>query len=176
MTLRANQLAGLAAAIAEVRPLTAPADVMLHRFFRARHAIGKMDRALIAEGHDLVRACLRRDQPGPFQIQAAIAAVHADAATAADTDWSQVVALYDQLFALRPNAVIALNRAVAIAERDGAPDDLRALAAIDSSALVWEMPTTTVLSAGVIARAASAISIRSRVERDGASPVLPRSV
>ena len=76
----------------------------------------RWDRALIAEGHDLVRACLRRDQPGPFQIQAAIAAVHADAATADATDWSQIVALYDQLYALRPNAVVALNRAIAIAE------------------------------------------------------------
>ena len=55
------------------------------------------DRMLVAEGHTLVRACLRRNQPGPFQIQAAIAAVHADAATAASTDWSQIVALYDQL-------------------------------------------------------------------------------
>ena len=70
----------------------------------------------IAEGHDLVRVCLRRDQPGPYQVQAAIAAVHADAATAADTDWWQIVALYDQLHAMRPNAVVALNRAVAVAE------------------------------------------------------------
>ena len=62
----------------------------------------RWDRALIAEGHDLVRACLRRNQPGPFQIQAAIAAVHADAPTSKDTDWSQIVALYDQLYALRP--------------------------------------------------------------------------
>ena len=81
----------------------------------------RWDRALIAEGHELVRACLRRDQPGPFQIQAAIAAVHADAPTADDTDWSQIVALYDHLYALRPNAVVALNRAVAVAELHG-PD------------------------------------------------------
>ena len=74
------------------------------------------DRSLIAEGHALVRACLRRDQPGPFQIQAAIAAVHADAAPPPTTDWSQIVALYDQLHALRPNAVVALNRAVAVGE------------------------------------------------------------
>ena len=66
----------------------------------------RWDRALIAEGHDLVRACLRRNQPGPFQIQAAIAAVHADAPTADATDWSQIVALYDQLYAQRPNAVV----------------------------------------------------------------------
>ncbi|HVE24849.1 MAG TPA: DUF6596 domain-containing protein [Sporichthya sp.] len=87
----------------------------------------RWDRRLIAEGHGLVRACLRRNQPGPFQIQAAIAAVHADAATAADTDWSQIVALYDQLYALRPNAVVALNRAVAVAELDGPAAGLAAL-------------------------------------------------
>jgi RNA polymerase sigma-70 factor (ECF subfamily) len=84
----------------------------------------RWDRALIAEGHDLVRACLRRDQPGPFQIQAAIAAVHADAPTAEATDWSQIVTLYDQLHTLRPNVVVALNRAIAIAHRHGPADGL----------------------------------------------------
>ncbi len=87
------------------------------------------DRRLITEGHELVRACLRRNQPGPFQIQAAIAAVHADAPTAEATDWSQIVALYDHLHALRPNAVVAINRAVAVAEHRG-PDV--ALAALDT--------------------------------------------
>lgn len=82
----------------------------------------KWDRDLISEGHELVRACLRRNQPGPFQIQAAIAAVHTDAPTAETTDWSQIVALYDHLYALRPNPVVALNRAVAIAELEG-PDE-----------------------------------------------------
>jgi RNA polymerase sigma-70 factor (ECF subfamily) len=85
------------------------------------------DRDLIAEGHALVRACLRRDQPGPFQVQAAIAAVHADAPTAETTDWAQVVALYDHLLALRPNAVVAIGRAVALAERDGPAAGLAAL-------------------------------------------------
>ena len=65
----------------------------------------RWDRDLIGEGHELVRACLRRNQPGPFQIQAAIAAVHADAPTAEATDWSQIVSLYDQLYALRPHPV-----------------------------------------------------------------------
>ena len=77
------------------------------------------DRELIAEGQAIVRACLRRNQPGPYQVQAAIAAVHSDAATAADTDWGQVVALYDHLLALAPSPVAAMNRAVAVAERDG---------------------------------------------------------
>jgi RNA polymerase sigma-70 factor, ECF subfamily len=93
------------------------------------------DRTLIAEGHTLVRACLRRNQPGPFQIQAAIAAVHADAATAAATDWSQIVALYDQLHAVRPDAVTALNRAVAIGEMHGAAAGLDALDSIDVTPL-----------------------------------------
>jgi RNA polymerase sigma-70 factor (ECF subfamily) len=93
------------------------------------------DRVLIAEGHALVRACLRRNQPGPFQIQAAIAAVHADAATAAATDWSQVVALYDQLYAIRPDAVTALNRAVAVGELRGAAAGLDALDSLDVSLL-----------------------------------------
>jgi RNA polymerase sigma-70 factor, ECF subfamily len=80
----------------------------------------RWDRALIAEGQELVRRCLRRNQPGPYQIQAAINAVHSDAATATETDWQQIVALYDQLYAMNPSAVVALNRAVAVAERDGA--------------------------------------------------------
>jgi RNA polymerase sigma-70 factor (ECF subfamily) len=79
----------------------------------------RWDRALIAEGQDLVRACLRRNRPGPYQIQAAVAAVHSDAARAEDTDWGQIVTLYDQLRAVAPTPVVALNRAVAVAERDG---------------------------------------------------------
>jgi RNA polymerase sigma-70 factor, ECF subfamily len=77
------------------------------------------DRGLIAEGQAIVRACLRRNQPGPYQIQAAINAVHSDAPTAADTDWGQVLQLYDQLLALAPGPVVALNRAVALAEVEG---------------------------------------------------------
>ena len=74
---------------------------------------------LIAEGQSLVRVCLRRNRPGPYQIQAAINAVHSDAVTAEATDWRQIVALYDQLMSLTPTKVVALNRAVAIGERDG---------------------------------------------------------
>jgi RNA polymerase sigma-70 factor (ECF subfamily) len=77
------------------------------------------DRALIAEGHDLVRECLAINRPGRYQILAAINAVHTDARTAPDTDWSQVVALYDQLTRLDPSPIVALNRAVAVAELDG---------------------------------------------------------
>jgi RNA polymerase sigma-70 factor, ECF subfamily len=79
----------------------------------------RWDTALVAEGQDLVRRCLRRGAPGPYQVQAAIQAVHSDAPTAADTDWRQVLALYDQLLVLAPSPVVALNRAVAVAEVDG---------------------------------------------------------
>jgi RNA polymerase sigma-70 factor (ECF subfamily) len=77
------------------------------------------DRDLVQEGQAIVRRCLRRDQPGPYQVQAAINAVHADAATFEETDWSQIVALYDQLLELAPTRVVALNRAIAISELDG---------------------------------------------------------
>jgi RNA polymerase sigma-70 factor (ECF subfamily) len=79
----------------------------------------RWDPALIAEGLALVRACLRRDRPGPYQIQAAIQAVHCDAATFEATDWRQIVALYDQLLAIGPTPVVALNRAIAVGEVDG---------------------------------------------------------
>jgi RNA polymerase sigma-70 factor (ECF subfamily) len=95
----------------------------------------RWDRSMIAEGHDLVRACLRRNQPGPFQIQSAIAAVHADATVADETDWSQIVALYDQLLGLLPNPVVALNRASAIAQLHSPAAGLSALDAIDATAL-----------------------------------------
>lgn len=95
----------------------------------------RWDQGLIAEGHALVRACLRRDRPGPFQIQAAIAAVHADAATAEATDWSQIVVLYDQLLSVRPSPVVALNRAVAVAELQGPAAGLAALGALGDGAL-----------------------------------------
>ncbi|MFG2474853.1 RNA polymerase sigma factor [Streptomyces fagopyri] len=77
------------------------------------------DRDRIAEGQDLVRRCLRRGRPGPYQIQAAVNAVHSDAPTAADTDWGQILRLYDQLTRFTPSPVVALNRAVAVGEVEG---------------------------------------------------------
>jgi RNA polymerase sigma-70 factor (ECF subfamily) len=77
------------------------------------------DAALIDEGHSIVRRCLARNQPGPYQFQAAINAVHTDALDVSMTDWGQVLALYDQLAAVDPSPVVALNRAVAVAELDG---------------------------------------------------------
>ena len=86
---------------------------------------------MIAEGHALVRACLRRNQPGPYQIQAAINAVHTDAATAEDTDWAQILALYDQLLVFAPTPIVALNRAVALAEVEGPKAGLEAIEELD---------------------------------------------
>ena len=91
----------------------------------------RWDRQLIVEGHELVRACLDRNRPGPYQVQAAIAAVHAEATTAAATDWAQIVALYDHLHRLRPNAVVALNRAIAVMEHRGPAAALADLDEID---------------------------------------------
>ncbi len=82
---------------------------------------GRWNRELIAEGQAIVRACLRRNQPGPYQLQAAINAVHSDALTEAETDWRQILQLYDRLMVMEPSPVVALNRAVAVAEVDG-PD------------------------------------------------------
>ncbi|HEX8803599.1 MAG TPA: sigma-70 family RNA polymerase sigma factor, partial [Acidimicrobiales bacterium] len=79
----------------------------------------RWDRALVAEGQAVLRACLRRGRPGPYQLQAAIGAVHADAPSVAATDWAQVLDLYDRLLALAPTPVVALNRAIALAEVSG---------------------------------------------------------
>jgi RNA polymerase sigma-70 factor (ECF subfamily) len=79
----------------------------------------RWDRAIISEGQAIVRACLRRNQPGPYQLQAAINAVHADADSVEETDWSQIVAPYDKLLTIAPTAVVALNRAIAVGEPHG---------------------------------------------------------
>ncbi|MEY2244389.1 RNA polymerase sigma factor [Streptomyces sp. BF23-18] len=94
---------------------TAAGDLVL----LAEQDRARWDRDLITEGQALVRRCLRRDRPGPYQIQAAINAVHSDAPTAAATDWGQILQLYDQLTRLAPTPVVALNRAVAVAETEG---------------------------------------------------------
>lgn len=90
----------------------------------------KWDRTLIEEGQAIVCACIRRDQPGPFQLQAAIQAVHCDAESFEATDWPQIVALYDHLFSVMPTPVVALNRAIAIGEIEGPGSALTVLDAI----------------------------------------------
>jgi RNA polymerase sigma-70 factor (ECF subfamily) len=89
------------------------------------------DRSLIEEGHAIVRACLRRNQPGPYQVQAAINAVHADAGSFEGTDWHQILALYDQLLAMSPTPVVAMNRAIALAEVEGPAAALDILDGLD---------------------------------------------
>ena len=93
---------------------------------------GGWDRTLITEGHELVRECLARNRPGQYQLLAAVNAVHTDALTAGDTDWAQIATLYTRLSELTPSPVVALNRAVAVAELDG-PEV--ALAEVDRLAL-----------------------------------------
>jgi RNA polymerase sigma-70 factor (ECF subfamily) len=88
------------------------------------------DRSMIEEGQAIVRACIRRGRPGPYQLQAAIQAVHCDADSFVATDWPQIVAIYDHLFSLMPTPVIALNRAIAIAEIEGPGAALTTLDAI----------------------------------------------
>src|SRR5207237_1881572 len=97
----------------------------------------RWDRAAIDEGHRIVRWCLRRNQPGPYQLQAAINAVHTDAPSIESTDWPQIVALYDQLLAIAPTPVVALNRAIAIGEVHG---PAAALALVDELDLAQYYP------------------------------------
>jgi len=92
---------------------------------------GLWDRALIKEGLDLVRGCLRINKPGPYQLQAAIQAVHSDAARADETDWWQVLQLYNQLMVMAPSPVIELNRSVAVAEVEGADAALSLIEGLD---------------------------------------------
>jgi len=128
------EVAGLLALmlLTESRHATREADgelVPLHEQDR-----GGWDRELITEGHQLVRDCLRRNQPGRYQILAAINAVHTDAPTAAATDWAQIATLYEQLYVVDPSPIVALNRAIAVAELDGPEVGL---------AMVDKLPLTT---------------------------------
>ena len=91
------------------------------------------DQQAIAEGLALVERALRMRQPGPYQLQAAIAALHAQAQTAKETDWAQIVALYEKLLERNPSPVIALNRAAAVAMSAGPEEGLRQMAALASA-------------------------------------------
>ncbi|WP_328589738.1 GNAT family N-acetyltransferase [Nonomuraea aridisoli] len=112
------------------RPARTGADGRLVPLAEQDRALG--DRALIEEGQDLVRWCLRRDTPGPYQVQAAINAVHGDAARARETDWRQILRLYDLLLTLDPTPVVAVNRAVAVAEVEGPRAALRLVDDLDA--------------------------------------------
>jgi RNA polymerase sigma-70 factor (ECF subfamily) len=108
----------------------------------------RWDRLLIAEGQELVRKCLRIDRPGTYQIQAAINAVHSDAASIEETDWRQILTLYDQLMAIAPTPIVALNRVVAVAEVHGAAE---ALALVEDQCLV-DYPVFHVVRADLLRR------------------------
>ena len=125
----AHGLLALLLLIAARRPARTAPDGSLVRL--ADQDRSRWDGDAVVEGQAIVRACLRRGQPGPYQIQAAISAVHSDAATAADTDWGQVLALYDQLLVFVPTDVVALNRAVALAEVAGPAPALTAVDTLD---------------------------------------------
>ena len=113
------------------RPARVGPDGQLVRLSDQNRA--KWNYTLIAEGQGIVRHCLRRNRPGPYQIQAAINAVHSDAATANETDWRQILQLYDQLQRLMPGPIVALNRAVVLGEVEGPDVALRAVDAIEAA-------------------------------------------
>ncbi len=119
----------------------------------------RWDVGLIAEGQAIVRACVERRQPGPYQLQAAINAVHSLAPAVDSTDWTAILALYDQLYALTPTPVVALNRAVALAEVHGAA---AGLAAVDELAPLAWTGTTCSTRRGPTCCGASAATRRRR--------------
>lgn len=122
---------------------------------------GAWDGARIEEGHALMRTCLRLARPGPYQLQAAIHAVHADATAFERTDWGQIVALYDQLLAVAPSPVVALNRAIAVGEVDGSA---AALALVDELELD-SYPALHATRAEVLARLGRGDEARTAFER-----------
>lgn len=128
------------------------------------------DRTLIAEGQELVRQCLRRNQPGPYQLQAAINAVHSDANDAAATDWRQILRLYDQLTDAAPGPVVALNRAVALAEVEGPEPALLLVDALglDSYSLFHAVRADLLVRLGRRAEAAAAYRAALELVRNAA--------
>ena len=138
----ARAIAGMMPDVAEVAGLLALLLLTESRWLTRYSADGAVvllrdqdrsswDRALIDEGHAIVRACLRRNQPGLYQIQAAINAVHADADSFEATDWGQILALYDQLLAMTPTSIVAMNRAIALGEVRGPKAALDILDGLD---------------------------------------------
>lgn len=130
----------------------------------------RWDRALVDDGLALVRACLAHDRPGPYQLQAAIHAVHCDATSLATTDWSQVLALYDQLLSALPTDVVRLNRAVAIGELHGPEAALSIVEGLDlPDYQPWHAVRAELLRrAGGVAEAADAFATAARLATDPA--------
>lgn len=140
---------------------------------------GRWDARLIAEGVEILQAALVRDRLGEFQAQAAVAALHADARTAEETDWVQIVEWYDELLRVRDSPVARLNRAVAVGEADGARAGLAALEELDpalprftaAAAYLHERdgdPATAARLYADAARAASSLPERDHLVRQAA--------
>ncbi|CAM5257242.1 hypothetical protein SGRIM128S_01225 [Streptomyces griseomycini] len=130
---------------------------------------GRWDTELIAEGVGILQAALARDRLGEFQAQAAIAALHADAPTAGETDWVQIVEWYDELVRLTDSPVVRLNRAVAVGEADGPRAGLAALAALDDS-----LPRHTAVAAHLHERDGDLATAALAVRRGGPQGTRPR--
>ncbi len=130
---------------------------------------GRWDGDLIAEGVEILHAALGRDRLGEFQAQAAIAALHADAPTAEETDWVQIVEWYEELLNLTDNPIVRLNRAVAVGEADGPRSGLAALAALDESLPRHDAVAAYLMSATVTLRGQQGFTPR-RPERHPTSP------
>jgi RNA polymerase sigma factor (sigma-70 family) len=122
----------------------------------------RWDTEMIAEGVAVLQAALARDRLGEYQAQAAIAALHADSPSAEETDWVQIVEWYDELIRLNDNAVVRLNRAVAVGEADGAQAGLAALAQVDP-----EVPRRMAVEAYLQERAGD-LALAARLYRDAA--------
>jgi hypothetical protein len=134
----------------------------------------RWDAELVAEGQALVRRCLRRGQPGPYQIQAVINAVHSDTAAADQTDWRQILALYDQLVALTPTPVARLNRAVAVGEVAGPAAALQLVDELDLDGyyLLHGIRAELLARLGPQRRGGSCVRVRHRPDRQpGTDPV-----
>src|SRR5205814_8917264 len=112
---------------------------------------GRWDPGRLAEGRSLVEAALAQHRPGPYQLQAAIAACHADAVTAADTDWRQIAALYSELLRFDPSPVIEANRAVAVAYAEGPAAGLTILDTLAASSTLARWPQLHIARAALLA-------------------------
>jgi RNA polymerase sigma-70 factor, ECF subfamily len=124
----------------------------------------RWDRSLIEEGQAIVRACIRRGRPGPYQLQAAIQAVHSDADSFEATDWPQIVALYDRLYSVMPTPVVALNRPIAVAEVEG-----------PNAALITLNAIAPDLDSYHLLHAARATVLRRLCQRDAAQAAFERA-
>jgi RNA polymerase sigma-70 factor, ECF subfamily len=129
----------------------------------------RWDRQLVTEGQTIVRECLRRNQPGPYQIQAAIHAVHSDAPSTGATDWWQILLLYDQLMALAPSPIVALHRAVAVGELEGPSAALTIVDALAGDARIANYYQLHAIRADLLRRlrrsAAAAVAYQAAIAR-----------